>query len=207
MRGASDSAELPRLSAIVLAAGESRRMGRRNKLLLSIGGVALVRRSVDILAACEFVELVVVIGHEREAVAAALDGLEVRTVFNVAYGGGQTTSVRAGLRALTQPSEGVMICLADQPAIDRQDIEVIRRAFGRRGTKAVTVPTYAGKRGNPIVLQRSRCDEILKRQGNFACRQFIEKNAALVATVEMDCDHVVVDVDRAQDYEAWSRSP
>lgn len=192
------------LSAIVLAAGQSRRMGRRNKLLLPIDGVPLVRRSLETLVACDFVELIAVVGHEEQRVIAALDGLDVTTVHNPAYADGQMTSVRAGLGALTRPSDGVMICLADQPAIERRDVEIIRRAFGRRGTHAVTVPTYAGKRGNPIVLERTRCDEILGRQGNFACRQFIERNADLVSTVEMERDHVIVDVDRDQDYEAWS---
>ncbi len=176
-------------------------MGGRNKLLLPIGGVPLVRRSAETLAACDFVELVVVVGHDRERVIAALEGLGLTTVHNPAYADGQMTSVRAGLGALTRKSDGVMICLADQPAIERGDIETIRSAFGRRGSKAVVVPTHAGQRGNPIVLERSRCDELLERRGNFACRQFIERNADLVATVEMDRDHVLLDIDRAQDYD------
>jgi molybdenum cofactor cytidylyltransferase len=190
------------LSAIVLAAGESRRMGARNKLLLDVRGLPLIRRVVATVASCDWREIVVVLGFEAEAVGAALDGLPVRTVTNTGYQEGQATSVRCGLSSLRESCDGVAIFLGDQPGIDGGDIETLRSAFAGRGDASVVVPTFAGRRGNPILLDRRGIDEILRRGARFGCRHFIERYADLVTTVEMPWDHVVRDVDTPADYDA-----
>ncbi len=176
-------------------------MGDRNKLLLPLGGDPLVRRVVTTIAAHPFAEVIVVTGHEAEDVAAALDGLPVRIVHNPRYEEGQMTSARAGLAALELACQGVMVCLSDQPALTPDDLATLAAAFLAHPAP-VLVPTFGGARGNPIVLARSSLDEILARGGNFGCRQFVTKNADVVATFEMPTDHVLVDVDRPEDYEA-----
>jgi molybdenum cofactor cytidylyltransferase len=191
------------LAAIVLAAGLSRRMGGRNKLLLPVDGVPLVRRSVALVAAQPFAEVVVVTGHEADAVADALRGLPVRIVLNARYEEGQMTSVHRGLAALSERSPraaGVMVCLADQPSLTAGDLRTIAAAFLERPGCAVLVPTFAGQRGNPIVLARASLAEILLRGGSFGCKQFIARNADLVTPLPMSDDHVVVDLDRPEDY-------
>src|ERR1700761_3262483 len=97
------------LSAVVLAAGLSRRMGAANKLLLPVGGQPLVRRVVSTIASLPFAEIVVVTGHQVDQVVIALAGLPVRVVHNTRYEEGQMTTVRAGLAALGPMSEGVMV--------------------------------------------------------------------------------------------------
>lgn len=200
----------PALSAIVLAAGLSLRMGLRNKLLLPIGDVPLVRRSVVRLLDYPFIEVVVVTGHESTHVEDALRGLPVRFVFNADYEQGQMSSVRSGLGHLTSgPIAGVMVCLADQPSITTGDIEIIADAFLARlgrGPCPVLVPTFGGVRGNPIVLAEASLADILSRGGNFGCKQFVSKNADLVSVFEMPNDHVLVDLDRPEDYAAFSES-
>ena len=191
-----------RLSAVVLAAGLSRRMGAANKLLLPFGTVPLVRRVVTTITALPFREVIVATGHEADAVEAALTGLPVRLVRNAKYEDGQMTSVHAGLATLTAPSEGVMVCLGDQPALTSEDLELVAAAFFAADRADVLVPTFGGARGNPIVLSRPSLDAILARGGNFGCRQFVTKNADLVRTFEMPNDHVLVDVDRPEDYAA-----
>jgi len=196
-----------RLSAILLAAGLSRRMGRANKLLLPLDGVPLVRRVAAVVCALPFAEIVVATGHEAQEVETALAGLPVRVVNNPHYVEGQMTSVRAALAALTVPCEGVMVCLSDQPALTPSDLSLIARAFfassraGHAGQE-VLVPTFGGVRGNPIVLGRASLEAILARGGNFGCKQFITKHADLVRTFEMPNDRVLVDVDRPEDYAA-----
>jgi molybdenum cofactor cytidylyltransferase len=195
---ASDDA----LSAVVLAAGLSRRMGDVNKLLLAVDGVTLVRRAVSAVLSRPFAEVVVVTGHEASSVEAALDGLDVRLVYNAAYEQGQTTSVRAGLAALSAPARGVMVCLADQPWLTAEDLRVLGGAFLDRPDCAVLVPTYLGARGNPLVLARRSLIDILARGGNFGCRQFVARNSDLVTNFEMPNDHVLADIDRPEDYDA-----
>lgn len=196
-----------RLSAVVLAAGLSRRMGSANKLLLPFGSEPLVRRVVSTVAALPFAEVIVATGHEAEAVAAALAQLPVRIVHNASYEAGQMTTVRTALAALTAPCEGVLVCLGDQPALTVGDLALIAgEFFESRSGDEVLVPMFRGARGNPIVLPRASLGSILARGGNFGCRQFVAKNADLVRTFEMPNDHVLIDVDRPEDYAALASS-
>jgi molybdenum cofactor cytidylyltransferase len=195
------------LSAIVLAAGLSRRMGGPNKLLLPLAGAPLVRRTVDALSRHPFAEIVVVTGHDAPNVEEALRGAEVRLVHNAAYEDGQMSSVRAGLAALSVPSMGVVVALGDQPLLTPEDLATLAAAFLAHPECQVLVPTFQGARGNPIVLSRANVANILARSGNFGCRQFVEKNQELVTTFEMPNDHVLRDVDRPEDYAALLTGP
>ena len=191
-----------RVAAVLLAAGESRRMGAANKLTLAINGVPLLRHTVQVLLASRLQEIVVVLGHEAQAMAALLDGLPVTLVENPGYREGQMSSVHAGLAALGAARDGVMICLTDQPLITPADIDRLIEAFARRTRGSILVPTHAGERGNPIILADAHRRDILDGGRNLGCRRLIERNPSLVETVEMADDHVVVDLDTPEDYVA-----
>ncbi len=169
-----------KISAIVLAAGESRRMGEINKLQLPIDGVPLLRRSVETLLAAELGEVVVVLGHESANTKALLEGLAVRTVYNDDYESGQMTSVHCGLESLKQACEGVMVALGDQPALTVSDINHLIDAFFSRDGGEVVIPEYQGKRGNPIIISKRSQQEIISGKYNLGCRRFIENNPELV---------------------------
>ena len=139
------------VSAILLAAGESRRMGVTNKLALAVDGEPLLRRAVKTLLASDLAEVVVVLGHAPQEAQSLLQGLEVRTVVNSDYRQGQMSSVHCGLEALQRPCDGVMICLADQALLTSRDIDALITAFSR-SSDSIIVPTYQGQRGNPVVL-------------------------------------------------------
>ncbi len=193
-----------RVSAVLLAAGQSRRMGADNKLLLPIDGEPVVRRVARRLLASGLVECVVVLGHQADAVRRALDGLALRTVVNPAWRDGQTTSVRAGLAALDAPGDAILVCLADQPVLEAGDYRALADAFAGAGGRSVVVPTHGGRRGNPIVLAATHRDTILARGANLGCKQFIARNPDLVATVAFDTDRYVRDIDTPADYRAVS---
>ena len=194
-----------RVSAVLLAAGESRRMGARNKLTLSVNGVPLLRHTAQVLLASRLQEIVVVLGHDAQAMAALLEDLPVTLVENPAYRDGQMGSVHAGLAALEGAREGVMICLTDQPLITPADVDSLIDAFARRSRGSILVPTHGGARGNPIVLADAHRQEILNGGRNLGCRRLIEGNPTLVETVEMADDHVVVDLDTPEDYRNLTR--
>jgi len=187
------------VSAILLAAGESRRMSGINKLMLAVEGEPLLRHTVKTLLASRLGEVVVVLGHQAEEARILLHELEVRTVVNSHYREGQMSSVHCGLEALTRQCDGVMICLTDQPMLTAQDIDALIDAFGRRGG-SIIVPTYQGRRGNPIVFAYAHRAEILGGGRNLGCKRLIERNPDLVRTMEMDTDHVVFDLDTPEDY-------
>lgn len=190
------------VSAIVLAAGISRRMEGRNKLLLPVGRVPVVFRSVVTLLDVPFAEVVVVTGYQSAKIEEALASLPVRFAHNPRYEEGQMTSVRAGLGALSKRSAAVMVCLADQPLLTSQDVTAIADAFFDRPGCAVLVPTFDCVRGNPIVLGRESVGTILARGANFGCKQFVSQNADLVTTVAMPHRRILLDLDRPEDYAA-----
>ncbi len=190
-----------RLSAVVLAAGLSERMGSDNKLLLEVEGTPLIRRSVKRVASCGFEEVVVVVGHEADRVRAALEGLAVRIVHNPDYAQGQQSSVRAGLSALQKPAEGAMVCLGDQAWLRPRDVHDLWEAFSARaaGFDAV-IPRVRGQRGNPVVLARAAVAHALEREVSFACRRFVEESDGRVAFWETQGEGFVADVDAPEDY-------
>lgn len=194
-----------RIGGILLAAGESRRMGAVNKLALPIDGQPLLRRTAQTLLASRLQALVVVLGHEADQARRLIEDLELKIVCNERYTEGQMTSVHRGLEALAGVYEGVMIGLADQPLLIPEDVDTLIDAFGNRERGSVLVPTYRGRRGNPIVLANEHRDEILRGERNLGCKRFIERNPDLVTTVEMDTDHVVFDLDTPEDYAELQR--
>lgn len=195
---------MTQVSAVLLAAGESRRMGGVNKLELPVAGVPLLRRTATMLLAAPLQQIVVVLGHQADTARALLVGLPLQMVENPDYRAGQMTSVYQGLMALSQPCDGVMICLSDQPLLETADIGTLIGAFERlvlqRRCGAVLVPTYQGRRGNPIILEYRQRNEILRGDRNLGCKRLIEKNPELVVAFEMANDHVVVDLDTPEEY-------
>jgi molybdenum cofactor cytidylyltransferase len=188
------------VAGILLAAGESRRMGGRNKLQIPIDGEPLLRRSARTLLGSQLCDVVVVLGHEPEQAQPLLQGLQVRTVVNAAYAEGQMSSVHCGLAALDTAAAGVMICLADQPLLTAADIDFLIAAFTRRARGSIVVPRYEGRRGNPIVIATEHRDTILAGERNLGCKRLIERNPDLVETVAMPDDHTLFDLDSPQDY-------
>lgn len=186
-------------AAILLAAGESRRMGAVNKLALPINGVPLLRRTALKILELGLTEIVVVTGHQAETARDLLRGLPVKLTHNPYYREGQMTSVHRGLEGLRPNCDGVFVCLSDLPLLEVDDLHRIRDAFGARPDK-VLVPTFEGRRGNPIVMPYAQREEILAGKRNLGCRRLIEKHPALVRTFEMDNDHCVFDLDTPAAY-------
>ncbi len=143
-----------RVAAIVLAAGRSTRMGGPNKLLEMISGKPLVRIAAEQALASRASPVVVVSGHERARVEAALAGLDVRLVHNPDYPQGLSTSVKAGLAALPPESEAAIVCLGDMPQVTSALIDRLIAAFDPERNALVVLPTFSGKRGNPVLWSR-----------------------------------------------------
>ena len=190
------------VGAILLAAGQSRRMGARNKLLLDIEGEPIVRRVARTLLDSHVEEVVAVLGHQSAAVGEALAGLPVRTVRNAAFREGQMTSVRCGLEALPDRFAGIVVALADQPALTSADFNFLIDAFLSGDRYRIAVPARGDRRGNPIVMAAHHRDEFSGRGLNFGCRNLIARNPQIVRTIEPPNDRFFKDVDTLDDYAA-----
>ncbi len=193
------------VSVILLAAGESRRMGPLNKMTLPVAGVPLLRRTANTLVNSDVGEIVVVLGHEQKTALALLADLPLRLVTNERYREGQTTSVHCGLEALHEPCKGIMVCLSDQPLLRVEDIDCLVHAFEHRCPTSVLIPTWQGRRGNPVILPYEHRAAILAGGPGLGCRRFIDAHPQLVVWQEMDNDHVVFDLDTAADYQRLLR--
>lgn len=190
------------IAAVLLAAGESQRMGAINKLSLPVGGKALLRRSAEILLGSAVSKIVVVMGHRAETAEGLLSGLSLQTVRNPRYREGQMTSVHVGLEALTGAFDGVMICLADQPLLESVDIDRLIDAYLRDPGCSVLVPVHQGQRGNPVILDYAHRAAILGSGRDLGCRRFIDRNPDLVTRLDVDSNHYTFDLDTPDDYAA-----
>ena len=193
------------ISAIILAAGESRRMGVKNKLLLPIRGEVLIRYFVKLVCASNVDEVVVVVGHEAEKIEDVLQGQPVRFVENLRYMEGMTSSIQTGIQAASAESEGLLICVADQPFIETSDFNRLIRQFTDlfdSESSLIIVPVFKGQRGNPVLFSRQFRDIILQHKGE-GCRYIVLKHSECVREVEMGNDNVLQDVDTLEDYKMF----
>ena len=191
-------ARAPRVSALVLAAGRSTRMGPVNKLLAPLGGRAMVRAVVDELAGSSVRPVVVVTGHEAERVEEALAGVGARLVHNSEYRQGLSGSIRAGLAALPESAEAAVICLGDMPLVTSAHVDKLVAAFDPAEGREICVPVFEGKRGNPVLFARRFFDEIAGVRGDVGARHLIGEYEEYVCEVAMGDRAVLVDVDSPQ---------
>ncbi len=187
------------IAAIVLAAGEARRMGR-NKMLLPFGTSTVIETIVGEVAACEQVlDIVVVTGHERDQLETQLIHAPVRCVFNPAYGRAEMlASIQAGLRALNEGTHAALLVLGDQPRIRR---EVVRRLIDAHAPNTLVVPSYQMKRGHPILIDRAWWAGVLALPETATLRDFIRAHEPQIRYVEVETDSVLADLDTLEDYQ------
>jgi molybdenum cofactor cytidylyltransferase len=184
-----------RIAAIVLAAGRSTRMGGPNKLLADVGGRPLVRIAVEEALASRAQPVVVVTGHQREQVEAALKGLPVILTHNPDFAQGLSTSLKAGLAALPAGADGAIVCLGDMPQVDATLIDRLVAAFEPEKGALVVVPTIAGKRGNPVVWSRRFFADLSRLDGDVGARHLIGAYPEAVVEVPVTGRAAFVDVD------------
>jgi molybdenum cofactor cytidylyltransferase len=184
-----------RVGAIVLAAGRSTRMGGPNKLLAEIGGKPLVRFVAEQALASRAAPVIVVTGHERAKVEAALAGLRVRFVHNPDFAAGLSTSLKAGLAALPGEVDGAIVCLGDMPQVTASLIDRMLEAFDPARGALVVVPTIDGKRGNPVVWSRRFFPDLMALEGDVGARHLIATYADAVTEVPLEDSAALTDVD------------
>src|SRR5436305_5069205 len=184
----------PRIAALLLAAGQSSRMGS-NKLLAEVDGRPMVARVAQRLLSSRARPIVAVLGNEAARVDAALGKLPVERVRNLAFAEGLSSSLKAGLAALPPDIDGVLVCLGDMPLVAGRDLDRLIAAFNPLEGRAIIVPTRRGKRGNPVLWARRFIPEMAELAGDVGAKHLIGEHAELVAEIEMDSDGVLVDID------------
>lgn len=193
--GHSQGRQTRRVGAVVLAAGRSTRMGKQNKLLEDLNGKPIVRHVVDAALASGAEPVVVVTGHECDAVQDALAGCAVTLVHNEAYAEGLSGSLRRGLSALPAPVEGAVVCLGDMPRITPKVVGALIEAFDPSRKRSIAVPTFEGTRGNPVLFGRQHFAEVSALTGDTGAKPVISRHSESTIEVAMSDGGVLLDVD------------
>jgi molybdenum cofactor cytidylyltransferase len=183
------------IAAIVLAAGRSTRMGGSNKLIAEIGGKPLVRIATEQALASRAKPVIVVTGHQRERIEAALAGLPVRLVHNPDFAEGLGTSVRAGIAAVPASADGAVVCLGDMPQVDADLIDRLIAAFAPEQGALAVVPTIQGKRGNPVLWSRRFFPDLMALEGDVGARNLIGRYGEAVTEVPVTGKAALTDID------------
>ena len=185
----------PRVAGVILAAGQSRRMGKLNKLVAEIDGTPMVVRTTDSVLASKADPVITVVGHEAERVRTALGARAVTIVDNPDYADGLSSSLRRAIAALPDDVDGVVVCLADMPDVTPAHIDRLIAAFDPASERAICVPTFNGKRGNPVLWAKQFFNEMTEVAGDVGARQLIGAHAEALYEVAMPDSGVLVDID------------
>lgn len=185
----------PRIAAVILAAGESKRMGPVNKLLEPVDGQAMVVRVVEQVLASKAAPVVAVLGHEADKLRACLASYELTLIENTEYALGMSTSLSAGISALPEDVDGVLVCLGDMPWIHSADIDRLIAAFSPADGRGICIATHRGRRGNPVLLARRFFEEMDQATGDIGARELFERHAGMVCEVEIPNPGVLRDID------------
>ena len=190
---------MKRVAAIVLAAGESRRMGESNKLLIDYRGKPLLHWVLDALRPCELFQTVVVTGHEAEALRASLAGRALEFAHAPDYAGGMSASIRVGVAALRPECDAVFICVGDTPGVRSDDIRALLDAYEQGDADSVLAPFFEGRRGHPVLWPRRYFERLSALRGDQGARSVLEDPQVQCVAVPVDHSGVVRDVDRPED--------
>jgi molybdenum cofactor cytidylyltransferase len=184
------------VAAVVLAAGMSRRMVPHNKLLLKgAAGDPMVTRVVDALLASGVSDVWVVVGHQARQVAAALESRAIHLVYAPDYQAGLAASLVRGIAALPANAAACLVCLADMPGVGCDVFNRIVEAYQPRLARPIIVPTFGGRRGNPVLWDRRYFPEILALSGDQGARVLLDRHAMHVFELEVPSPAVLTDFD------------
>ena len=194
------------VSAVILAAGTSSRMGQA-KQLLPLGSSTVLAQTLEHARAAAVDEVILVLGSSAEPIRHQLSQTllaGVKVVVNQSYQQGMASSLRAGLSALDPQSAAALIVLGDQPFTPPQTLDQIIQAYRDSGAPIV-IPTWQGTRGNPVLLDRSVFPEALALEGDVGCRAIFEKHLEEIVNVEVEDGGVLLDIDDRADYERLAK--
>jgi molybdenum cofactor cytidylyltransferase len=190
-----------RIGAVVLAAGQSRRMGRP-KMVLPWGTSSVIGQVATVLDRAGISPIVVVTGGAESQVISALEGLPVSTIHNPFYLQSEMLlSLQLGLRAMPEDVPAILVCLGDQPQIEAE--VVIQVATRYRETKMpLVIPSYQMRRGHPWLVDRNLWAALLAFDPGSNLRQFLQLHQDMIAYVTVSTGSILKDLDTPGDYAA-----
>ena len=186
------------ISAILLAAGQSKRMNGENKLTKEIQGTPLIKLSVKNILASSIDELIIVLGYQKEIIEKLIDKHEkIKFVFNKDFESGMASSIKAGLNHLSKNTEAFFICLGDMPTVNQ---DVYNQLIRSRNYKEIIIPTYKGQQGNPILFSKSMKSIIISIEGDIGAKKILEQNKDKILNLEISNQGITRGFDTQDDF-------
>lgn len=188
-----------KITGIILAAGLSKRMGMV-KPLLPWGESFLLDRVIENAYQSELTNLVVVLGHQAESILKKINFKDSKVIVNPDYSMGQSSSLRVGLSVVPTDTDGAMFLLGDQPFVGAKIINCLILAFQKQPSSLI-IPTYQGKKGNPVLVHHSIFNMVKKISGDTGARVLFSKLKEQIREVEVFDQGIHFDVDTVEDYQ------
>jgi len=180
----------------------SSRMGGRNKLLREIGGMPMIRRSVEAAQASSASPVTVVTGRDEAEIRAALSGLDVTFAHNPDFAAGMAGSLKTGIAAVPNDADGVVVALGDMPYVTAHHIDRLIAAYDEDEGRTICIPTHDGKWGNPVLWSRRYFPEMLAISGDKGARELLHSYADKLCEVPMEDTGILRDFDTPEAFEA-----
>ena len=172
------------ISAILLAAGQSKRMNGENKLIKEIQDIPLIKLSVKNILTSSIDELIIVLGYQKEIIEKLIDKNEkIKFVFNKDFESGMASSIKTGIDNLSDKTEAFFICLGDMPMVNHN---IYNQLIKSKNNKEIIVPNYKGQQGNPVLFNKSMKEKVMDISGDIGAKKILELNKAKILNLEID---------------------
>ena len=180
------------ISAILLGAGQSKRMNGQNKLSKKIQEIPLIKHSVNNILDSLVDELIIVLGYQREIIEKLIDNnKKIKIVFNEKFESGMASSIKTGLNHLSEKTDAFFICLGDMPLVNKDIYNQIIQS--RNNKKEIFVPNYNGQQGNPILFSMCMKREIMRIQGDVGGKKILEQNQDKILNLSINNEVIISD--------------
>lgn len=187
------------VDGIILAAGSSSRMGE-TKQLLFFRGKLLLELVAEHAQNSALQQIIVVLGYEEQQIRRKIDFHDASVIVNADYAMGQSTSIYCGLSLVSATCDAAMFLLGDQPLIEGSVIDSLIEAY-KYGRAPITVPVYQGRRGNPVIIDRSLFPALKALTGDTGARQLFGAHESRIHYVDVPTPEILLDIDTLADYQ------
>ena len=186
------------ISAILLAAGQSKRMSGENKLAKEIKGIPLIKHSVKNILDSSIDELIIVLGYQKESFEELIDkNKKIKFVFNKNFESGIASSIKIGLNHMSKKTTAFFICLGDMPLVNK---DIYNLLIESKNSKEIIVPSYEGKQRNPVLFLISMKEKIMSIQGDAGAKKILELNKDKITYVQIDDISIIKDFNTKEDF-------
>ena len=195
--------DFEKIHAVILAGGQSKRMGTKNKLLVPINGKPMIALTAETIIASKASSVAAVTGFEHQKIQEAIKNSNIEFIHNKNFQNGISSSVVTAIKSAPEDCSAILIGLGDMPKITVSHINKLIDAYNPLEGRAICVPTWKGKRGNPVLWARRFFPEMLQLKGDFGAKELMGKYAELVVEVEMNDNGIIIDIDTPEALEAF----